>query len=64
MPKIAKTIADVSVRSHTFRFLSPALTERYKVPNPCTSCHAGRDNAWALAELMKWGNVSPWRVGP
>ena len=33
MPKIAQTIGDVNVRSHTFRFVSPALTEVMKVPN-------------------------------
>ncbi len=63
MPKIAKTVADVNVRGHTFRFLTPAMTEHYKVPNPCTSCHADRGNEWATSELLKWKNVSPWRVG-
>ena len=63
MPKIAKTVGNVNVRSHTFRFLSPAMTEDYKVPNPCTSCHTDRTNEWAAAELLKWENVSPWRVG-
>ena len=28
MPKIEQTIADVNVRSHTFRFITPAATER------------------------------------
>jgi predicted CXXCH cytochrome family protein len=62
-PKIATTIASASVRSHTFRFISPAETEKYKVPNPCTSCHTDRNNEWATTELLKWQNVSPWRVG-
>jgi predicted CXXCH cytochrome family protein len=62
MPKIAKTVAEVNVRSHTFKFISPLMTEQYKVPNPCTSCHSDRSNEWAKEELRKWENVSPWRV--
>ena len=64
MPKIAKTVGDNKVRSHTFRFLSPAQTEAYGVPNPCTSCHGDKTNEWALEELRTWENVSPWRVSP
>jgi predicted CXXCH cytochrome family protein len=62
MPRIAQTIADVNVRSHTFRFITPAMSEKYKIPNPCVSCHADRKNDWAAAELRKWENVSPWRM--
>ncbi|MCP5116908.1 MAG: cytochrome C, partial [bacterium] len=53
----------VNVRSHTFRFITPGMTEDYNIPNPCTSCHADRTNEWAAAALLKWRNVSPWRVG-
>ncbi|MEQ1885212.1 MAG: cytochrome c3 family protein [Bryobacteraceae bacterium] len=62
MPKIAQQIGDVSVRSHTFRFIPPSETEELKVPNGCTWCHADRSNQWAKDELKKWPNVSPWRV--
>ena len=62
MPAIAKTIGDVNVRSHTFRFISPAMTEKYKIPNPCTSCHGDKTNQWALEELQRWPQVSPWRM--
>ena len=62
MPKIAQQIADVNVRSHTFRFIPPAETEELKVPNGCTSCHTDRSSQWAKDELRKWPNVSPWRV--
>ena len=62
MPRIAQTIADVNVRSHTFRFITPAMSERYKIPNACVSCHADRKNDWAAAELRKWENMSPWRM--
>ena len=63
MPAIAQTIADVNVRSHTFRFLTPAQSEQLKVPNACVTCHKDRSNAWATEELKKWPEFSPWRVG-
>jgi predicted CXXCH cytochrome family protein len=62
-PKIARQIANVYVRSHTFKFITPAETEQYKIPNACVSCHTDKTNAWATAELLKWPNISPWRVG-
>jgi hypothetical protein len=61
MPKIEQTIANVNVRSHTFQFISPKLTDELKVPNPCTTCHTDRSTAWALQTLATWPNVSPWR---
>jgi hypothetical protein len=57
-----QTIADVNVRSHTFRFISPELTQSLGIPNPCTGCHRDKDVPWAIGELKKWPNVSPWRV--
>ena len=63
MPKIAQTIADVNVRSHTFRFIPPSATEKLKVPNPCTTCHTDKSNAWATETLKTWPEFSPWRVG-
>ena len=62
MPKIEQTIDVVNVRSHTFKFISPAQTEREKIPNPCILCHKDKSNAWASQELKKWPQVSPWRV--
>jgi predicted CXXCH cytochrome family protein len=62
MPAIGQTIADVSVRSHTFQFISPAVSERHGVPNPCTTCHTDKTNRWAIAALASWPSVSPWRV--
>ena len=62
MPQIAQTIDTNNVRSHTFKFISPAMTEKYKIPNACTSCHKDKSNEWALKELNKWPGVSPWRV--
>ena len=62
MPKVEQTIADVNVRSHTFQFITPAMTDDYKIPNPCTSCHTDQTTGWATAALKTWANVSPWRA--
>jgi predicted CXXCH cytochrome family protein len=62
MPKIEQTLADTNVRSHTFRFISPAMTSKYKIPNPCTGCHKDKTLSWATAQLDNWKDVSAWRV--
>ena len=62
MPKIETTIADVKVRTHTFAFISPAITDKYKIPNPCTSCHTDKSTAWATEALRHWPERSPWRL--
>jgi predicted CXXCH cytochrome family protein len=61
MPAIDKTVADVNVRSHTFRFISPSMTEQYGIPNPCTSCHTDISDEEVMTELESWKNFSPWR---
>ena len=63
MPKIQPTIADVNVRAHTFRFISPSEGERLKIPNGCAGCHADKGAAWATETLRGWKTSSPWRVG-
>jgi predicted CXXCH cytochrome family protein len=62
MPAIEQTIADVNVRAHTFRFITPAEGERLKIPSGCQGCHADKGAAWATEQLRGWKNVSPWRV--
>jgi predicted CXXCH cytochrome family protein len=62
MPKIAQTLGDVMVRSHTFHFVSPATTDSSKVPNACNACHADKPTSWAMEALRTWPNVSHWRV--
>jgi len=62
MPKIEQTIANINVRSHTFRFISPAMTKAYNIPNPCTTCHKDKNIEWANKQLDAWSTVSPWRV--
>ena len=62
MPKIETTLADVKVRAHTSAFISPAMTDKYKIPNPCTSCHTDKPTAWATEALRHWPERSPWRL--
>ena len=63
MPKIEQTIANVNVRSHTFAFITPKMTDDFKIPNPCTSCHTDKSTTWAREALRSWSGVSPWRGG-
>ncbi len=62
MPKIAQTIADVNVRSHTFKFVPPGTTESLKTPNACNACHTDKTTAWTAETLRTWQDVSPWRM--
>lgn len=62
MPKIEQTIADVNVRSHTFNFITPTMTDEFKIPNACTSCHTDKTTGWATEALKSWSGMSPWRV--
>jgi predicted CXXCH cytochrome family protein len=62
MPKIETTIADVKVRAHTFAFITPAMSDKYKIPNPCTSCHTDKSSAWATEAMRQWPERSPWRL--
>lgn len=62
MPKVAQTIASVNVRSHTFKFITPAMSATYRIPNPCVACHTNQTNEWATERLKSWAGVSPWRV--
>jgi predicted CXXCH cytochrome family protein len=61
MPKIEQTLGDVNVRSHTFRFVYPDMTERLNVPNACNACHKDKSTAWASEALKTWNDRSPWR---
>jgi hypothetical protein len=57
-------VANVNVRSHTFKFISPAMSEPYGMPNPCTTCHKDESNEWASDALRSWPSVLSWRVAP
>ena len=56
------TIADINVRSHTFNFITPEMTDQYKIPNSCNTCHTDKTTDWARQAMKDWTNVSPWRV--
>lgn len=62
MPKIAQTLGNNYVSSHTFRFISPKLTQQFGIPNPCTTCHTDKSDEWAITQLRSWSTTSPWRV--
>ena len=62
MPKIAETLGDVMVRSHTFRFVWPTQTDSMKIPNACNLCHTDKTTAWATEALRSWADRSPWRA--
>jgi predicted CXXCH cytochrome family protein len=62
MPQIETTLADVKVHAHTFRFITPEMSDKYKIPNPCTSCHTDKSTGWATEALRHWPECSPWRV--
>jgi len=51
------------VHAHTFRFITPAMTDQYKIPNPCTSCHTDKSTQWATASMRHWNERSAWRLG-
>jgi predicted CXXCH cytochrome family protein len=61
MPAIeTEGVPGTFVHAHTFRFISPAMTGKYKIPNPCTSCHADKSTAWAEDAMRRWPGQSPW----
>jgi predicted CXXCH cytochrome family protein len=62
MPAIeSEGVPGAFVHAHTFRFIAPSATDKYAIPNPCTSCHKDKSTAWAEAEMSRWPDVSPWR---
>lgn len=50
------------VHAHTFRFITPQMTDKYGIPNPCTSCHADKSTVWATAIIRNWPERSAWRL--
>jgi hypothetical protein len=61
MPKIeTEGVPDTFVHAHTFRFTSPAMTDKYQIPNPCTSCHQDKSTTWAAEAMSQWSERSPW----
>ncbi len=63
MPAIeSEGVPDAMVHAHTFRFIPPTATDKYGIPSPCTSCHAGKSTAWADEAMSHWPEVSSWRL--
>jgi hypothetical protein len=63
MPQIeTESAPGAFVHAHTFRFISPEMTDKYNIPNPCNSCHKDKTTAWALDALRRWPERSPWRL--
>ena len=62
MPRIQQTVADVNVRAHTFRFIPPEMTDKYKIPNSCNTCHKDKSTSWAEQALKQWNDYSPWHL--
>ena len=61
MPKIeTELVPGAFAHAHTFRFVTPAMTEKYGIPNPCITCHKHKTNQWATSWLDRW--YSPWRM--
>jgi predicted CXXCH cytochrome family protein len=63
MPAIeTEGVPGAYVHAHTFKVITPQMTEQYKVPNPCTSCHNDKTTEWATRAMRNWPGVSPWRI--
>src|SRR5580692_5570252 len=55
MPKIeTEGVPGSYVHAHTFRFIAPAMTDQFKIPNPCTTCHVEKSTAWAEEAISHW----------
>ena len=64
MPAIeSEGVPETFVHAHTFRFISPDMTDKYGIPNPCTSCHKDKNTAWAKEAMSKWPEFSSWMPG-
>jgi predicted CXXCH cytochrome family protein len=63
MPAIeSEGVPGAFVHAHTFRFVSPAMNDKYKIPDPCTSCHKDKSTTWAAEAMSHWPERSPWRL--
>jgi predicted CXXCH cytochrome family protein len=59
MPQIeSEGVSNTFVHAHTFRFITPEMTDKYNIPNPCTSCHIGKSTLWANNAITRWSDRS------
>ena len=62
MPAIeTEGVPGAFVHAHTFRFIPPSMTDKYKISNPCTSCHRGKSTTWAAEAMNRWPQYRSWR---
>jgi predicted CXXCH cytochrome family protein len=55
MPAIeTEGVPGAFVHAHTFRVVSPSMTDKYGIPNPCTSCHKEKSTEWARDAMSRW----------
>lgn len=63
MPQIqSEGVPQTFVHAHTFRFIAPDMTDKYKIPNSCNTCHKDKSTSWAEQALKQWGGYSPWHI--
>ena len=63
MPAIeTEGVPGSDVHAHTFRFITPAMTIQYGIPNPCNICHKDKSPEWAEKAMLQWKERSPWRL--
>ena len=51
-------------RDHSFSIPRPDLSEKWGVPNACTSCHQDKQNTWAISAMDKWFSGTSWQQRP
>lgn len=62
MPAIeSEGVPGAFVHAHTFRVVSPAMTNKYGIPNPCTNCHKDKSTEWAEDAMKQWPAAIPWK---
>ena len=63
MPQIeSEGVPGAFVHAHTFRFIPPEMTDKYKIPNSCNTCHKDKSTTWATQAIKQWSNYSPWQL--
>jgi predicted CXXCH cytochrome family protein len=55
MPAIeTEGVPGAFVHAHTFRVITPSMTDKYGIPNPCTMCHKDKSTGWAQDAMNRW----------
>src|SRR5262245_10796681 len=59
---IEQIIAALECPQIRVQIITPIMTDEFKVPNPCTSCHNDTLTNWTRETPRDWFNFSPWRL--